>query len=879
MDPVQRRASLLERSGEVLSLALVCLAPWAFGAVEAWAELALELGITVLAALALLVGGRAGRSPQLLTLPALALLGLIALALAQATPLSEHWLRRLDPAAAAARAELAPATPVRVLGDEHGPVAPPARTLSADPEESLRAAARLTAAWVLFQAVIALGGGPAALKRLGLALAGNAVLLALFSLIQALSWNGKIYWVRPSPILSGWNSGGPLVGHSPLAAELNLGLGFALAFLLTPSPRRRFRPWAAYASSVIAVGVVASQSRTGFMAMAVAGAGFALALRSARNRPGTGLGIGLAAMLALIPLFLIAMGQMSPLSRIGTIAESTSYTPRLEIWTRSLAAWRAHPLWGTGLGTFATAVAPYFTRDTGTVYTRAENEYLDLLVEGGVAGLGLLGLLLGSLARSGRDALQGAATPRDRFLVLGALFGILTLVLHSLSDFALHIPAIAVAAVVLAARVHGLGLEARALHEHALARPLGGANRVVRWSFAGLATVVPMVLVLIQGVSLARAEWALAGTGLPLAGSSMPAVQSGDLLVPVAELERRRAALEAALDLRPDWAEGHLRLGLTDLGLYRAQAQEWLAGAPAGGDRAAMLASPLWLHGIVHSAGDPDGQALREVADQEPVRRNLVPAARSFVEARRCCPMLALAHAELAQLDYLLAGGEPVAVHAARALRLAPASADALVLAARAALQAGDVALSCRCWRAALAARPEGWIEAADAVGVVLPPETILNEVLTPGGGRLLVEFADRLYAEPEDAAVRTRFLREALVRLPREVQLPRAEQCWLEARAAAALGESRRARQRMEEALRLEPARGEWRLQLILWLIEWGDPAEARRLAVVGLHRDPADWRLKQALEAAAEALAEGTSGSTPTARAGAGDPVKSFE
>ena len=74
---------------EVLCLALVCLAPWAFGAVEAWAELALEIGIAVLAVLAIVAGWRAGRTPHLLCLPSIALLGLIGLALVQATPLPD----------------------------------------------------------------------------------------------------------------------------------------------------------------------------------------------------------------------------------------------------------------------------------------------------------------------------------------------------------------------------------------------------------------------------------------------------------------------------------------------------------------------------------------------------------------------------------------------------------------------------------------------------------------------------------------------------------------------------------------------------------------------------------------------------------------------
>ena len=147
-------------------------------------------------------------------------------------------------------------------------------------------------------------------------------------------------------------------------------------------------------------------------------------------------------------------------------------------------------------------------------------------------GLGLMLLFLGSLARSGRDALLGARAPQDRFVVLGALFGILTLAIHSLSDFAVHIPAVGLTAVVLAARICGPALALRAVHA---TRPRR-ARRNVSWAVAGLATALPIALVSAQGVTLARAELALARTGLPLPGSAMPEVQAGDVVAPDLEI-------------------------------------------------------------------------------------------------------------------------------------------------------------------------------------------------------------------------------------------------------------------------------------------------------------------------------------------------------
>jgi hypothetical protein len=357
----------------------------------------------------------------------------------------------------------------------------------------------------------------------------------------------------------------------------------------------------------------------------------------------------------------------------------------------------------------------------------------------------------------------------------------------------------------------------------------------------------------------------------------MPDVAAESEPLAAKDLEKRRAALEAALSLRPDWAEGHLWLGLTYLNLYRGQVKDWLGAAAGDEKHAAELAPPLWLHGMVHAAVDPTRLPPRTIAAEEPVRRNLLPATRSFLEARRCCPTLALAHAELAQLDYLVADGEPVSVHGARARRLAGASASVLDLVARAALHVDDRALACDCWRDALRARPEGWRAIADASGVALPAEVVLERILTRGSGKLLVLFADRLYGEPEDEAVYKLYLHEALVRLPGEVELPEAERLQLEARAHVGLEQHREARRQMAAALRLEPARSDWRVHFVLWLIQWGDAAEARRQALLGMHFTPDDPDLKRALEAAAEALAQGEV--TPAALDRDAGPIRSFE
>ena len=371
---------------------------------------------------------------RLTCLPSLALGGLAVLAIAQATPLPAGFLRRLDPVTAALHGDLLPAQPEVVLGDPAAPVAFPPQTISLEPGVTVQAAVRLAAAWVLFQAVLGLTSGFAGLRRLGLVLTANATLLALVGLVQALTWNGNLLWIRPLPNGSAWSSGGPFACHSHFAEYLNLGLGFALGSLLArgqagplrgsggrlpQSPRGRLlnrllggsggHLWAAYAAGVLVVGILTSQSRGAVLAMTAAALTLlvGLLMRSGRLAASLRLAATVAVILAMSALLLLVLGNSLPYQeRLATILEPEGYSIRFKIWAGALRAWRDHPFWGSGLGSFAAATAPYFDRDHGVVFARGENEYVDLLTEGGLLGLGLgLAFLVGI----GRRALQALA--------------------------------------------------------------------------------------------------------------------------------------------------------------------------------------------------------------------------------------------------------------------------------------------------------------------------------------------------------------------------------------------------------------------------------------------------------------------------------------
>ena len=840
-------ARRLGQLGEAIPLALVCLSPWAFGSVTAWAECALYLGILLVTLLGAATG-RGDRWRSLTSVPSLAMAGLVLLALTQASAWPGRLMGRVAPSTVAFERSLGPGVPSRVLGDPGQPVEPPGTLLSVAPEMTIDTAVRLAAGWALFQAVIASGRRPGSSARLGIALAANAALLALFAVIQMLSWNGRMFWVLFE--MSATAHGGPFVNRNHLAAYLNLGLGFALAPLIASRPedghgadRGRWLA-SAYAAGLIVVGILASLSRGGFVAMVAA---TAATIAIARPRSGRIAG-GLVIMMGLVAVFLWGVGGAESYRRLATLSGSGAFDSRIACWAAALRAWRSQPTWGLGLGTFADSSARFFDHYSPTVFVHAENDYLEALAEGGVIAFALALVILGSLVRMG----LGVATspdPRRQWPALGALFGLFSLAIHSLSDFPVHNPAIAVTAVALAAHLVGGVLDARRPRPEPTATLAGRAR-------GAIAALIPIALALPaawHGFERARSENALLAAGIPRAGTDMPSTTLWD--APMPTLEQAAEHLEAALRYRPDWAEGHARLGLLRLSQYRAAALGLVAAEAGSPDAAKQMADPLWLHGVVHSAPPEALASAGGVLGHEPVRRYLVPAARSFLEARRCSPAWGLPHAELASLDYLIPGIETTSDHARRALALAGNDTPTLATAARAASQAGDLRLAAGCWRKILLVGEAGWPSVADQARAILTPRQILDWVVPDG--RYALRFADRLFEAPEDRPVRNQFLEWAIDRLPRDREPPEADRLRFEAQAQARLGRAGLAEERMTAALSLEPGRSAWRAELVEWLIGWGKFEEAHDQALLGIHLAPSDPEANRAVELAAEALA----------------------
>jgi O-antigen ligase len=110
-------------------------------------------------------------------------------------------------------------------------------------------------------------------------------------------------------------------------------------------------------------------------------------------------------------------------------------------WANTLRTFSSYPLVGTGLGTFG-ALTPNLEGESGPMAIfHAHNDYLEYLSELGIIGFGLL---LGGIVFMAVVSFliwRMRRRPEVKGLALGGIVSIICIMIHSITDFNLHIPA------------------------------------------------------------------------------------------------------------------------------------------------------------------------------------------------------------------------------------------------------------------------------------------------------------------------------------------------------------------------------------------------------------------------------------------------------
>ncbi|HEY6386559.1 MAG TPA: O-antigen ligase family protein [Candidatus Acidoferrum sp.] len=272
-------------------------------------------------------------------------------------------------------------------------------------------------------------------------------LVAIFGILQHLTFNGKLYWFREMHF--GGIPFGPYVNRNHFAGFTELVIPISLVPLVLGKVRRE-RWFLVSLFAVVPIGALfLSASRGGLVSFAVE-VGVLILWLILRRTAGKHLLSG-GAVLLLAFLMVSWLGVQQLVERFSSLQS-------LEVTSGKRASMRAdtwrifldHPWTGTGLGTLQLVFPAYETLYDGKVVNHTHNDYLEGLAETGIAGglccLWFLGVLFfDSLRRLSQS--NGAFASTLQLSAFVACLGFLT---HGLADFNLHIPANALLFFLLA---------------------------------------------------------------------------------------------------------------------------------------------------------------------------------------------------------------------------------------------------------------------------------------------------------------------------------------------------------------------------------------------------------------------------------------------
>jgi O-antigen ligase len=415
--------------------AAIALSTLAYGAVHSWALAIFQAGAALVVLLWVVDAMQSGVLRVSRSLIQVPLIGLLCIATVQLLPLGS-------------------------TGDNATRAA-----ISYDPHATLLVAIKTLALFVYFAAALAFIDSSQRLRSVVRFVTVFGFLIAILGLVQAFVSPDKIYGIR-EPLQAA--PFGPFVNRHHFAAFMELSLALPLGLLFTGAIESDRRLLYGFAALMMAIALVMTGSRGAMLSLMVLIVFVMIVSASARaekesssresGRSKFGIDAGwmkraIAAVALGIGLLIgvqVFGGEDAILRLVDSVNSSDPTNGRTHFWATTLGMIRDHPLLGVGLGAYSLAYTRYDTQGGVMRLEQAHNDYLQVLADTGILGGALGVLFLVVLFRRAWRAIRS----KDRFrrgVALGALAGCLSVLVHSIFEFALHTTANALLFLVIVA--------------------------------------------------------------------------------------------------------------------------------------------------------------------------------------------------------------------------------------------------------------------------------------------------------------------------------------------------------------------------------------------------------------------------------------------
>src|SRR5208337_1465605 len=216
---------------------------------------------------------------------------------------------------------------------------------------------------------------------------GYGAVVALFAVLQGMAPNGKVYWIRA--LEQGGLIYGPYVNHNHYAGLMEMLTPFPLVLAASHFTDGNRKIAVAGIAALMAASIFLSGSRGGMAAFAAQMV--VLSFLLVRKREGSWKQpLMLGAFLAMVIAFLLWMGNKELTRRLISIhseaREEINGGVRLTIDRDCLRMFAKRPWLSWGLGAFPVVYPAFRSFYTNFFVNEAHNDYLQLLVETGLAG-------------------------------------------------------------------------------------------------------------------------------------------------------------------------------------------------------------------------------------------------------------------------------------------------------------------------------------------------------------------------------------------------------------------------------------------------------------------------------------------------------------
>ncbi len=428
-----------------LFLSTLIFAPLAFASVETWSITVMEIGVS-LAILCHFVLTRYHKQPFYKVPGMLPLLLLLLYMLVQLIPLPPGLVKIIAPAVHQAYA------PILELQTDTQWI-----PLTVNQKASLLEFLRISAYSLFYILTVQLLSKSEALSKTIRIIAWLAAGLAFLAIIQKFTSPQEIYWFRSTPqnatALGPWINRNHYAGFMELVFPLVFALFFhyrppfsyqqsfrkrLVALFNSPSSNVHFFLW--FAVILILSSVFISLSRGGILAIILGFFFFLLLLAHKESNSGKSFKL---LLIAAVLLAVTWFGWDPILARFNkTFTEAGMLTDGRMLIFKDCAPFIKDFLFtGSGFGTFIHAFPQYNTMPSTAIYDHAHNDYIELLTDGGLIGFTLAACFVLTIFRHGLQKLSTRREPYSILLIIGGLTALFSFLIHSFSDFNMHIGA------------------------------------------------------------------------------------------------------------------------------------------------------------------------------------------------------------------------------------------------------------------------------------------------------------------------------------------------------------------------------------------------------------------------------------------------------